>query len=126
MLIDTFMHHLPLKTYLRTYRRKTGLSQEDMAYLMGWVTATGISRHENGRRVPTLSVALAYELILGASVADLYEGLSHSAETLIVPRAKGLLAKLERLPASSLRDHRIAHLEDLIRRSAEKRHDNHA
>lgn len=126
MLIDTFMDHLPLKTYLRTYRKKSGLSQEDLAYLMGWVTATGISRHENGRRLPTLAVALHYEIILGESVSNIYQGLSRSAETLILRRAEGLLAKLRKAPRSPRNLQRIKHLEGIIKRSREFNHQDHA
>jgi DNA-binding XRE family transcriptional regulator len=64
-----------LKTYLRTYRRRTGLSQDEVAWLLGNTCGTSVSRHELGWRMPTLETALAYETILDAPVRELCAGL---------------------------------------------------
>lgn len=59
-------------SYIRSYRRKARLSQEDVAFLLGGTSGTSVSRHERGRRVPTVQTALAYEIILGQPVGELY------------------------------------------------------
>ena len=51
---------------LRTQRRLWGLNQQELATLLGCGGATHISRIERGERTPTLSVALASELLFGS------------------------------------------------------------
>ena len=51
--------------YLRTHRRVWGLTQQELASLMGFKSATHVSRIENGKRAPTVEVALACQVIFG-------------------------------------------------------------
>ena len=51
--------------YLRTHRRVWGLTQLELASLMGFRSATHISRIENGKRAPKVEVALACQVIFG-------------------------------------------------------------
>jgi len=51
--------------YLRTHRRVWGLTQQELASLMGFESATHVSRIENGKRPPTVESALACEVIFG-------------------------------------------------------------
>lgn len=114
------MSHTPLTTYLRMYRRRTGLSQEDVSYLLGVVCGTNVSRHEVGGRIPVLETALAYEIIFRASVRDLYEGDFRRIESLIRRRAEGLSAFLARKPKTAQRDQKIRFLQRLISAEGEK------
>jgi transcriptional regulator with XRE-family HTH domain len=68
------MQEKPLDNYLRTERRLAGLSQEDLAFLLGSQNGTIVSRYERGRRTPSLETALAYEAILGIPVSELFPG----------------------------------------------------
>ena len=108
------MSHAPLTTYLRMYRRRTGLSQEDVSYLLGLVCGTNVSRHEVGGRIPVLETALAYEVIFQASIRDLYEGDFRRVGRLIRRRAEGLSAFLARKPKTAQRDQKIMFLQGLI------------
>lgn len=83
-----------LSNYLKTYRRRAGLSQDELAYLLGGETGTTVSRHENGKRLPTLDTALAYELILGAPVRDIFAGETETLHKTISDRAEKLAKKL--------------------------------
>ncbi len=79
---------------LKSYRRYTGFSQNDVARLIGVSTHWSVSRHERSGRPVTLLTALAYELIYGRPVADIF-GATHAAiRTRIVRRAKALLNDL--------------------------------
>ncbi len=49
-----------------------------------------VTRHEQGKRLPLLRTALAYALILEASVEELYEGLSLEVRDDLKARARGL------------------------------------
>jgi transcriptional regulator with XRE-family HTH domain len=51
--------------YLRTHRRKWGLTQKDLARLIGTIGCTQLSRYENSKRAPRIEVALACQVIFG-------------------------------------------------------------
>lgn len=51
--------------YLRTHRRVWGLTQRELASLMGFKNATHVSRIENSKRAPTVESALACQVIFG-------------------------------------------------------------
>ncbi|MHB8147502.1 MAG: helix-turn-helix domain-containing protein [Vulcanimicrobiaceae bacterium] len=53
--------------YLRTHRRQWGLTQQELAGLMGFRSASHVSRIENGKRDPTTDTVLACEVIFGVS-----------------------------------------------------------
>ena len=72
------LHHSmpgkPLSNYLRTFRKRSGLSQDDVAFLLGVQSGAEVSRHETFKRVPTLKTALSYEAIFGVPVRELFAG----------------------------------------------------
>lgn len=51
--------------YLRTHRRNWGLTQKELARLVGTASSVQISRYENGKRAPRIEVALACQVIFG-------------------------------------------------------------
>ncbi len=53
------------RCYLRTHRRKWGLSQKDLARLIGTIGCSQLSRYENSKRAPRIEVALACQVIFG-------------------------------------------------------------
>jgi len=108
------MDNQPLSTYLRTYRKRAGLSQEDVAFLLGAMCGTSVSRHERGNRMPMLQTALMYEFVLGATVRQIYEGTFAQARIDVRKRARGLCASLARKPKTAMRDKKIALLTRLI------------
>ena len=52
-----------------------GFSQREVAELAGYLTASDISRFEQGERIPSLVMALKLEIIYRAPVAFLYQDL---------------------------------------------------
>lgn len=64
----------PLDNYLRAYRKKSGLTQKELAFLVGRDVAS-IHRHEQKHGLPTLRTALAYCLILGVPIDKLFAGI---------------------------------------------------
>lgn len=81
--------------YLLTYRKRTGLSQSELAFLFGCKSGTKIARYERCARVPSLKTALAYEAILGAPVSTLFAGLYSEVETKAKKRATDLARTLQ-------------------------------
>src|SRR5690348_9779208 len=53
-----------LDNYLRGSRKGAGLSQDQMAYLVGVSDGTQVSRYERFSTKPSLETALAYEAVL--------------------------------------------------------------
>ena len=60
-------------------RKRSGLSQKQIAYLLDRRSSGQISRYENGSRLPTLQIALKLEIIFGVPIrhlfSDFYTGL---------------------------------------------------
>lgn len=110
------MSHKPLKTYLRSYRRRSYLTQDETAFLIGSMCGTTVSRHERGLRLPEIENLMAYAIVLDVSVADLYKGVHHSVQETVASRARGMLNSLKKRPRTPIRDHKIAHLEGLLAR----------
>ena len=92
------MKHEPLQNYLLTCRRRTGLSQADVAFLLGSNRETTISRHESFQRLPEFYLACGYEVIYRAPVRDLFAGHFRAREVEIRKRAEVLLKRLEADP----------------------------
>ena len=57
---------------LRTHRRTWGLSQQELAQLLGMGSRTHISRIEHGKRTPTMETALACSTLFGVPLGILF------------------------------------------------------
>lgn len=57
---------------LRTHRRTWGLSQQELADLLGMESRTHISRIEHGKRTPTMETALACSTLFGVPLGILF------------------------------------------------------
>ena len=94
------MSQQKLYNYLRAYRRRAGLTQEEIAFLIGSKEATKISHYEVFRKMPSLETALAYEVIFGASVRELFGGMFEKANQDVIRRANLLTRALQEGKAS--------------------------
>lgn len=90
-----------LNNYVRTYRRRSSLRQEDVAFLLGSKNGAKVCRYEQGRRLPPLHTALALAIILDASPAALFSGAHHELQKEIAKRITMLRAKIEQKHRSS-------------------------
>jgi transcriptional regulator with XRE-family HTH domain len=84
-----------LPNYLRMYRKRAGLSQEELARLLGCRTGTKVSRYEHFKREPTLRTALAYEAVFRIPVRELFAGLGDVAERDVAMHARRLARVLK-------------------------------
>jgi transcriptional regulator with XRE-family HTH domain len=84
---------LKLRTYLRSERRRSGLTQTDIARLLGGAWKQRVSKYERGL-VPPLEVAIAYEAVLGRPVAELFGGIHEEIAFTVRRRARELLKNL--------------------------------
>lgn len=82
-----------LPNYLKTNRKRSSLTQEEAAFLLGITgidRANKVLRDEKCDRMPSLRAALAYELIYGKPVAELFAGLREGVAREIAARARAL------------------------------------
>ena len=66
----------PLDNYLRTHRKKAGLSQQEASQLVGLKNRLQFARYEQYLCEPPLRVALACEQLFGVPAAKLFAGVS--------------------------------------------------
>jgi len=76
--------------YLKNERRRKGLSQSDIAMLLGGPWKARVSRYERGILPPTV-VALAYEAIFHKHVSDLLAGAFDEEQSKVRRHAEALL-----------------------------------
>lgn len=83
-----------LPNYLRSARKRLALSQEEVAFLMGGHGGARVSSYESFSRLPNLKKAIAFEVIYGKPVGDLFAGLRDSIAKDIEVRARVLKHRL--------------------------------
>lgn len=82
-------------TNIRKHRRRHAFTQGEIAYLLGGICGTKVSRYECSIRKPQLHTALACQVILDAPVHELFPGVYENATNIIRKRARALLKELE-------------------------------
>lgn len=85
----------PVGTYLRFLRRKSGLSQRDLAQILGSVSAAQISRHERSRSLPTMLTAFGYQVVFQEPVSEIFPGLFHAVEVGVEERLREFEFKID-------------------------------
>ena len=81
----------PNASRLRTLRKRSGLSQKELAQILGFRSKVAISRHERCDSVPDLLTAFGYEAIFRVPVSEIFPGMYQTVAVGIEER----LAKLE-------------------------------
>lgn len=95
-----------LASYLRSHRLKSGLTQRELADIIGLIARHQISTHERSTAIPSLLVALSYQVVFRIPVADLFPGLCGSIQDNVEQR----LAEFERTLQDSTAKGRRAQL----------------
>jgi transcriptional regulator with XRE-family HTH domain len=83
-----------IMSYLRTHRKRGGLTQDEMAFLLGCQSGTKISRFERLARRPNLRTALACQVIFGIPAHELFPGMFAEVEKTVSDRARLLSDRL--------------------------------
>lgn len=83
-LIDLHMSH---RNALRVHRKKWGLSQREVAHLLGLRARSVVSVYEAGWVLPSLRVLIAYQFMFGAAPDELFPGLKRRVEQQVARRA---------------------------------------
>lgn len=86
-----------LENLLWQTRKRRGLEQKQVAYLLNHQTADQVSRYELGTRLPTFEIALQLEMIYGVPLRILYKDLYERLQGEMEGRLKRLPQLSERL-----------------------------
>ena len=84
-----------LQNYLRTYRRRHGFSQSEIALLLGVSSETKVSRYESFRRHPAVFTVFAFEIIFNTPARELFAGSYDLIRRDVRKRASRLIKMLE-------------------------------
>ena len=105
-----------LECYLRTYRKRSGFTQEDVAFLLAKKSGQLISRYERLQRRPGLRTLIACELLYGASLRKLYPGLTRDIESELLARARSLHRTLKDQQHTGHVAYKLSVLNEIMRR----------
>ena len=111
------MAYQPLPNYLRTFRRRFGFSQKEIAALLGSASGTKVSRYENCARLPNLNTVWAYEVVFRRPASELFAGTYGTIATAVQGRAQDLIDQLRLLPPQALSpdvERKLALLQSII------------
>jgi transcriptional regulator with XRE-family HTH domain len=108
------MAYEPLPNYLRTYRKRMGLSAKDVAFLLRTKSASHISRYEHFHRTPSTRNRLHLMSIFQREMDELFPGEYAKAERRIIRRARLLHDQIASSKNMSLQTaHKLRHLKAL-------------
>ncbi len=102
-----------LGNYLRTYRKRSGLTQNEVAFLLGCKDGTMVSRYERGARHPQLRTLLTCEVVLATTSRELFAGVYQKVEAEVAQRAKLLARRLRKTPSDRRALRKLAALRSL-------------
>jgi transcriptional regulator with XRE-family HTH domain len=104
-----------LTNYLAMHRRRLGLSQAEVAHILGAaVSATNVSRTETGHTLPSLKTILKCEILYGVPTHELYEGLLEAIRDEMAPNIRGLIRSLKKKRQTKRTRGKIACLMELL------------
>src|SRR5665213_265160 len=81
------------RPHIRLLRRRAGLTQDDLATLLGYRSHSQISRFESGRRLPATDELLMLEVIFAVAPGGVFPHLRDRATKTLVARIDKLLAR---------------------------------
>jgi transcriptional regulator with XRE-family HTH domain len=92
------MAHQRLQNYLRTHRRRQGLSQAEVAMLLGAASGTKVSRYENFTRMPGAFTIFAFEIVFNQPASELFAGSYDAIRLAVQKRAEHMVKQLDAQP----------------------------
>jgi transcriptional regulator with XRE-family HTH domain len=104
-------------SYLRTYRKRSGLTQRDLGLLLGFVDGAEVGRYERFVRLPNAQSMLACQAIFDTDVRLLFPDMYDEVEQLIAHRA---LKLRETLPLERRLQHKRQILIGIVERRGQR------
>lgn len=117
MILDVHFYFMPQPiNFLRLYRKRSPLTQADIAFLLGLPDYSNISRCEKGQRAPSVELLLVYHLLFNTTVESFFEHKSEIVRSDLVLRIEQLLKDLRKEDDNSNGPPRIVFLEQSLKR----------
>jgi DNA-binding XRE family transcriptional regulator len=104
-----------LPNYIRTHRKRTHLTQNEVAFLLGAKNSAHVCRHERLEQTPNLPTLLAYEILFRTPVRSLFSETHQDVEQKLTHRIRLLIQKLAKSRESRLKARKIEILTDYLR-----------
>lgn len=108
------MQNDKLDNYLRTHRKKLGLTQREVSFLLGCQSGAKVSRYERLGRIPDLKTVFAYEAIFQKPARELFAGLYDRTERQTMRNLRLLVSRLRRRQESPVLARKIANLRAVV------------
>jgi transcriptional regulator with XRE-family HTH domain len=108
------MQNDKLDNYLRTYRKKLGLTQREVAFLLGCHSGAKVSRYERSGRIPSVRTIFAYEAIFQKPARELFAGIYDRAERETLRKIRILVSRLRKRQESPVLARKIAVLRAVV------------
>jgi transcriptional regulator with XRE-family HTH domain len=108
------MTSLKLPNYIRTYRKRTNLTQKEVAFLLGSKTSAHVCRHERLEQSPNLQTLLAYEILFRTPVRNLFGEMNQDVEQKLLQRIRLLVRKLVNSGNSRVKARKIEILNEIL------------
>ncbi len=102
--------------YLKVYRKRSGLIQEDIAFILDLPDYSNISRYEKGQRTPSIELLLVYHHLFDVPIELFFEQDSEIIKARLIPRLIELLSLLKKDQITLKDTQRIRFLEQTIKR----------
>ena len=106
--------------YLRSFRLRWGLSQGELATLLGWKRAEVVSRIEKKQRPPTLKLVIACFILFGTPAAELFPDISASIDADVMTRVWEMYDNIQGDPSRKTKI-KIELLEGAIQRAEQRK-----
>jgi transcriptional regulator with XRE-family HTH domain len=100
--------------FLRLYRKRSPLTQADIAYLMSLSDYSNISRYEKGQRTPSIELLLVYHLLFAKSIESFFEHQSEIILSNLLERIEPLISQLKNEGNVQNNTSRIKFLEQVL------------
>jgi transcriptional regulator with XRE-family HTH domain len=105
--------------YLRSYHLRWGLSQGELANLLGWSSPEVISRIEKKQRPPTLKLVIGCFILFGTPAAELFPDISARVESDVMTCVWEFYEKIQGDPSRKTKK-QIELLEEAIDRAKQR------
>ena len=106
--------------YAKTCRKKTGLNQNEVAYLIGLKSPHFISQTELGNEIPALSRLLIYHILCDKQIEKIFPDLSEKVSLDIFKRIAKLSKQLQHKKQTEIIKRKIINLDLIAEKIANK------
>lgn len=103
-----------LNNYLRMYRKRNGFTQKELAFLLGCMHRSKVSRYERGVRMPSLPTVIGLEIVFRAPVSRLFTGTYTNMREEVRSRARRLSKQLDAEPLTPALKQKLDALVEVI------------